>query len=63
MPKKEMTFRNKRRELQGLVGGIGVVAGLGGFVGGYYSVPTTIVAMFGIWIIGTLLVNLMTDPR
>lgn len=58
-----MNLRNKRRELHRSVGGIGAVAGLVGFVGGYYSAPTAIVAMFGIRIVGTLPVNVLTDPR
>ena len=57
-----MNLREKRRELHGLVGGAGFVAGLGGFVGGFYSIPTAIVAAFGIWIIGATLVNVLTDP-
>jgi len=56
-----MDLRNKRRALHGLSGGIGVVAGLAGFVGGFYSVPTAIVLMFGIWIIGATLINVLTD--
>lgn len=56
-----MNLRNKRRELHGFVGGLGVVAGLAGFVGGLYSPATTIVLMFAIWIIGATLVNVLTD--
>ena len=55
-----MNLRNKRRELHGLVGGIGVVAGLAGYVGGFYSPATATVLMFGIWIIGATLVNVFT---
>jgi len=55
-------FKNKRRALQGLVGGVGVVAALGGFVGRYYSPQTAIVVTVGIWIIGSTLVILLTDP-
>lgn len=55
-------MRNKRRELIALVGAIGVVLALGGFVGGYYTVRTTIVLTFAVWILGTVLVQLMTDP-
>lgn len=62
METESMKISEKRRELHGLVGGVGVVAGLGGFVGGFYSVPTAIVAMFGVWIIGATLVNVLTDP-
>jgi len=56
-----MKFREKRRELHGLVGGIGVVVGLAGYVGHFYSNTTTTVVMFGIWIIGATLVNVLTD--
>ncbi|MDU8911539.1 hypothetical protein [Aestuariicoccus sp. MJ-SS9] len=56
-----MDLRKKKKELVGLVGGIGVVVALGGFVGGWYSPGTTIVATFGVWIVGTLLVNLFCD--
>lgn len=57
-----MNLRRKRRELHGLVGGIGLVAGLAGFVGAFYAPRTAIVAMFGIWIVGATLVNVLTDP-
>ena len=56
-----MNLRNKRRELHGLVGGIGVVAGLAGYIGGFYAPATATVAMFGIWIVGATLVNVFTD--
>jgi hypothetical protein len=55
-----MDFRNKRRELHGVVGGLGVVAGIAGFVGGAWPAGTTITLMFGIWIVGATLVNLFT---
>jgi len=58
-----MQLKTKRRELHGLVGGIGVVALLGGFVGHFYSGGTAIVLGVGIWIIGATLVNVFTDPR
>lgn len=57
-----MNLKGKRRELHGLIGGLGVVAALAGFVGHYFSTATTIVLTFGIWIIGATLVNLFTDP-
>lgn len=57
-----MQLRNKRRELHGLIGAIGVATALGGFVGHFYSVPTTIVLTFAIWAVGATLVNVLTDP-
>jgi hypothetical protein len=57
-----MNFRQKRRELHGLVGALGVLAALGGFVGGFYSPTTAIVLAFGIWAVGVTLVNVFTDP-
>lgn len=57
-----MNFRTKRRELQGLVGAIGLVAGLGGYVGGLYPGSTATFAMLAIWIVGSTLVILLTDP-
>jgi len=59
--KTGMNLKNKRRELHGFVGGVGVVAGLAGYVGHFYSNATATVLMFGIWIIGTTLVNVLTD--
>ena len=56
-----MGFRGKRRALHGLNGGIGLVAGLAGFVGNFYSDTTAIVLMLGIWIIGATLINVLTD--
>jgi len=50
-----MDLRNKRRALHDLSGGLGVVAGLARF----YSIPTTFVLMFGIWVIGATLINLL----
>jgi hypothetical protein len=57
-----MGNRKKRRELVGLVGAIGVVVALAGFVGGYMSVGATIVWTLGVWIVGTMLVRVLTDP-
>jgi hypothetical protein len=56
-----MDWRRKKKPLMGLVGGIGVVAAMGGFIGGWYSVGNTIVLTFAIWIIGALLVNLLAE--
>jgi hypothetical protein len=55
-------MKHKRRELMGVVGAIGVVILLAGFVGGYMPVPDTIVWAFGVWILGSTLVLLFTDP-
>ncbi|WP_413719812.1 hypothetical protein [Silicimonas sp. MF1-12-2] len=57
-----MSLRNKRRELHGVVGALGVVAALGGFVANYYSPGTTIVLIFAIIAVGATLVNVFTDP-
>lgn len=58
-----MNLKNKRRELHGLVGAIGVAVGLAGLVGGYYPPTTNVIAMFVIFAIGTTLVNVFTGPR
>lgn len=57
-----MRLRQKRRELHGVVGALGVVAALGGFVGGWYPAGTTIVLTFAIWAVGATVVNALTDP-
>lgn len=57
-----MGIRKKRRELVGLVGAIGVVVALAGFAGGYMSIAATIVWTLGVWIVGTMLVRVLTDP-
>ncbi|OOY10788.1 hypothetical protein [Thioclava sp. F36-7] len=57
-----MGLRQKRKELVGLVGAIGVVIAIAGFVGGYLSSGATIVWTLGVWIIGTMLVRVFTDP-
>lgn len=57
-----MGIRQKRQELIGLVGAAGVVVALAGFVGGYLSTGATIVWTFGVWIVGTMLVRVFTDP-
>ena len=57
-----MGLRQKRQELIGLVGAIGVVVAPAGFVGGYLGTGPTIVWTFGIWIVGTMLVRVFTDP-
>lgn len=57
-----MGLRHKRKELVGLVGAIGVTVALAGFVGRYMSPGATIVWTFGIWVVGTMLVRVFTDP-
>lgn len=57
-----MGLRQKRKELVGLVGAIGVVIVIAGFVGGYLSPGATIVWTLGVWIVGTMLVRVFTDP-
>lgn len=56
-----MDLRKKRRGLQGVVGALGVVIALLGFVAGLMPVGLTIALTFGTWILGTVLVNLFTD--
>ena len=58
-----MNLRNKRKELQGLNGAAGLVAGIAGFVGNFYASQTAIVLMLGIWIVGSTLIILFTDPN
>lgn len=53
-----MDWKHKRTALMGVVGGLGVVAALGGVVG-IYPWNWAIFAAFGIWIVGAVLVNLM----
>jgi hypothetical protein len=57
-----MALRQKRRQLHGLVGALGLVAGSGGLVARWYPAGTAIVLMFGIWMVGATLVNVFTDP-
>lgn len=57
-----MGLRGKRKELYGLVGALGCVAALGGFVGGFYPPGATIVLSFAIWAVGAMLVQVFTDP-
>ena len=45
-----------------MVGAIGVVAALAGFVGGLMSPQVTIVVVALFFIVGTLLVNVFTNP-
>ena len=59
---RQMKLRNRRRELQGLNGAIGLVAGLGGYVGHLYSAAVATFLMLAIWIVGATLINLLTDP-
>ncbi|MFD1341391.1 hypothetical protein [Litorisediminicola beolgyonensis] len=57
-----MNFRNKRRELQGVNGAVGLVAGLGSYVGQLYSPWLATFLMLAIWIVGATVINLLTDP-
>ncbi len=57
-----MELKKRRRELQGLNGAVGLVAGLGGYVGGLYSNAVATFAMLAIWIVGATLINVLTDP-
>ncbi len=43
-------------------GAVGLVAGLGGYVGQLYCHLLATFLMLAIWIIGATLINLLTDP-
>lgn len=58
-----MKLRNRRRELHGLVGALGVAVAVLGLVGGLYPAMTAIAGAFAIWVVGATLVNVFTDPR
>ena len=47
-----MGLRNKRRELQAVNGAVGLVLGLGGYVGQLYPAATATFLMFAVWIVG-----------
>jgi len=57
-----MNLKSKIRELQGLIGAVGFVAGLAGFVGHLYSPALATFLMSAIWIVGSTLINVLTDP-
>ncbi|MEO0382965.1 MAG: hypothetical protein AAF234_05365 [Pseudomonadota bacterium] len=57
-----MNLKNKRRELQAFVGTLGVVAGLGGYIGNLYSNLLATFFMIAIIMAGIMLVNVVTDP-
>lgn len=57
-----MNLKSKRRELQGVNGAVGLVVGLGGFVGHLYPPTLAVFLMLAIWIVGATLINLLTDP-
>ena len=54
-------MKGKRRALHGLIGGAGVVAIVAGVFG---LIPMNLALFLGvaIWILGTLIVNLLTEP-
>ncbi|MCB1357889.1 MAG: hypothetical protein KDK53_15815 [Maritimibacter sp.] len=55
-------MRHKRNAWMGVVGGLGVVVALAGFVGGWMTPRDTIVVTFAVWILGATLVRVFTDP-
>jgi hypothetical protein len=57
-----MSLKSKRRKLHGLNGAVGLVVGLGGFVGQLYSPTIATFLMLAVWMIGATLINLLTDP-
>ncbi len=54
-------MKHKRRELMGVIGALGVVIALAGFVGGWMPVRDTIVWTFAVWVLGATLVLVFTD--
>lgn len=56
-----MNLKNKRRELQALVGALGIVAGLGGYIANLYSNLLATFLMIAIIMVGVMLVNVVTD--
>ena len=57
-----MNLRSKRAQLQAVNGAVGLVLGLGGYVGQLYSAALATFLMLAIWIVGATLINLLTDP-
>jgi len=57
-----MNLRQKRKQLHAANGAVGLVVGLGGYVGGLYSPGFATFGMLAIWIVGATLINLLTDP-
>ena len=55
-------MKNNRKELIGLVGAIGMAIAIAGFVGGYMSTATTTAWAFGVWIVGAMVVRVLTNP-
>ena len=57
----KLSLRSKRRELQAVNGAVGLVLGLGGYIGQLYSSALATFLMFAVWIVGATLINLLTD--
>ena len=58
-----MNLKSKRNELQAVNGAVGLVVGLGGYIGQLYSPALATFLMFAVWIIGATVINLLTDPK
>ncbi|SHH21787.1 hypothetical protein [Marivita hallyeonensis] len=56
-----MDWKRKKTPLMGLIGGLGVVAFLGGVVAGLYSMGMAVFLAFAIWIVGATLINVLID--
>jgi hypothetical protein len=62
--RRSMDLRSKRRGLQAVNGAVGLVLGLGGYIGQLYSNALATFFMFAVWIAGATLINLLTeDPN
>ncbi|SNS60810.1 hypothetical protein [Tropicimonas sediminicola] len=57
-----MDLKSKRKELQAVNGAVGLVLGLGGYIGQLYSASLATFLMFAVWIVGATVINLCTDP-
>ena len=55
-----MDWKRKRHALMGVVGGVGVVAVIGGALG-LYSWQLGVFLALAVWIIGATLINLMAS--
>jgi hypothetical protein len=60
---RSMSLRTKRRQLQGVNGAVGLVLGLGGYVGQLYSNSLATFLMLAVWIVGATVINLLTEPN
>ena len=58
---REVDWKSKKTPLMGVIGGLGVVAFLGGPVAGFYSTGVAVFLAFAIWIVGATVINVLID--